>query len=89
MLVTAAVIAARFGVTRSHVYENPDFYGAIRLGDGPRPRLRYDLDAVLERITCHAGREPSPMVEPAPPRRRRRMGTTVNLLPVRGRSGAA
>ncbi len=41
-LVTAAELATRFGVTRAYVYDNATELGAIRLGDGPRARLRFD-----------------------------------------------
>jgi hypothetical protein len=45
---TAAEVAARFGVSRSWVYENAERLGAIRLGDGARPRLRFDRERVRE-----------------------------------------
>jgi len=41
-LVSAAEIARRFDVSRAWVYENADRLGAIRLGRGARPRLRFD-----------------------------------------------
>jgi hypothetical protein len=41
-LVSAAEIARRFDVTRQWVYENGDRLGAVRLGNGARPRLRFD-----------------------------------------------
>jgi hypothetical protein len=42
-LVDAKTVAAALGVTRSTVCEYADRLGARRLGDGPRPRLRFDL----------------------------------------------
>jgi hypothetical protein len=42
LLVTAAEIARRYGVSRQWVYENADRLGAVRLGRGARPRLRFD-----------------------------------------------
>jgi hypothetical protein len=92
-LVTAEKLAGVLSVTRSFVYEHSAELGALRLGSGPRAPLRFDVDAVLERVACHAARESegaeASMVEPI--RRRRhgqRLGTNVELLPVRGRDGA-
>jgi hypothetical protein len=91
-LVDAAAVADFLGVERSWVYEHADELGARRLGSGPRARLRFSIAEVDERLTaCYEGRE-SRAVDHAPlaalrPRRRRRMGTSVELLPVRGRSG--
>jgi hypothetical protein len=89
-LVDASVVAAHLGVARSYVYEHAVELGARRLGDGPRARLRFSLAEVDAHLnSCSASRE-SASLEPAPqavsrPRRRRRMGTSVELLPIRGR----
>ena len=45
-LVTAAEIAKRFHVDRSWVYGNASRLGAVRLGSGPKARLRFDADHV-------------------------------------------
>jgi hypothetical protein len=37
----AAEIAQRLGVTREWVYEHARELGAVRIGQGPRPRLRF------------------------------------------------
>ena len=92
-LVTAAELAEVLRVTRAHVYERQTFYGAVRLGDGPKAPLRFDLDAVLERIACTECKvseaQQERVVAPIRSRRRRRgSGTTVELLPIRGRSEA-
>ena len=42
----AAQVARRYGVDRGWVYEHADELGVIRLGGGPRPRLRFDPRAV-------------------------------------------
>jgi hypothetical protein len=42
----AAGIAARFGVGRAWVYAHKDKLGAVRLGSGPRARLRFDVRRV-------------------------------------------
>ncbi|MBN8870775.1 MAG: hypothetical protein J0H66_12910 [Solirubrobacterales bacterium] len=49
-LVSAKVIAERWGVDRRWVYEHADHLGARRLGSGPRPRLRFDPIEVGERL---------------------------------------
>src|SRR4051812_40819680 len=41
-LLDAAEIAQRCGVTRAWVYAHAAELGALRLGAGPRPRLRFD-----------------------------------------------
>jgi hypothetical protein len=54
-----------------------------------KQRLRFDLEDVKRRITCQQGRQSEPwengLVEPKPRSRRRRgLGTNVDLLPIRG-----
>jgi hypothetical protein len=51
-LLSAAQVAARWGIERSWVYEHADDLGVRRLGTGVRPRLRFDpvrVAAYLER----------------------------------------
>ena len=48
--LTAAEVAARFGVSRTWVYEHARELGAIRLGNGKRPRLRFDPTVVSARL---------------------------------------
>jgi hypothetical protein len=89
-LVTAGELATFLDVEPDWVYANAARLGAWRLGDGPRARLRFDLVEVERRLTaCSGGRESAPggsgMVErKEASRRRRRSGTGVPLLPVRG-----
>src|SRR5437879_1092741 len=98
-LLTPAELAEWLSVARGWVYEHAEELGALRLGVGPRARLRFDLDEVRAYLgkqrtaSCSEGRE-SVAQDAAPaavkPRRRgRRMGTTVDLLPVHGRSGTS
>jgi hypothetical protein len=93
-LVDAAQLASRLGVERSWIYEHAAELGALRLGDGPRARLRFDLGRVVERLTfCPPG---SGSEEPADgsatriarPRRPARAGTGAPLLPIRSRGDA-
>jgi hypothetical protein len=82
-LVDAAELARRLGVTRAWVYEHATELGAIRLGGGQSPRLRFDpAEAVATMRPVQ--REP-----PAPVATRRRSPTgwsperPVQLLPIR------
>lgn len=50
-LVDAATVADSLGVSRAYVYEHAEDLGAQRLGDGPKPRLRFDLERAR---TCYA-----------------------------------
>jgi transposase-like protein len=60
-LVSAAEIARRFGVSRAWVYENADRLGAVRLGRGARPRLRFDPQKVKKRLdAAHERASPGP-----------------------------
>jgi hypothetical protein len=47
-LVDAADLARVLGVDREWVYAHADQLGAIRLGDGPRPRLRFQPGRAVE-----------------------------------------
>jgi hypothetical protein len=44
--VDASTIARRFGVTRAWVYQHKTELGAVPLGTGPKPRLRFDMSRV-------------------------------------------
>ena len=89
-LVGVREIAEYLSVNPSWVYEHAAELGARRLGDGPRARLRFSVAEVDECLSaCSASRE-SALPEPGPqaalrPRRRRPLGTSVELLPIRGR----
>ena len=95
-LVTPTELAEWLAVTPGWVYEHASELGALRLGDGPKARLRFDVEAVKRRLSaasCSEGRR-SMSRDAAPEavkprRRRRRLGTNVELLPVHGRSGDA
>ncbi len=55
-LLTAAQVAARFNVDRSWVYAHAEELGVVRLGSGPRPRLRFDGTVVAQRLVGSLGR---------------------------------
>jgi hypothetical protein len=86
VLVDARTLAHRLNVSRAFVYEHSAELGAIPLGTGSRPRLRFDVERAL---ACYASRRsPGPdLPQPEVSRRRRRrpLGTNVELLPIRGR----
>lgn len=51
-LVDAATLAAELGVERSWVYEHANELHPIRLGTGPKARLRFDAVAVRAAIAA-------------------------------------
>ncbi|MCW2995252.1 MAG: hypothetical protein JWQ18_2747 [Conexibacter sp.] len=80
-LLSAAQVASLWGVDRSWVYDHADELGALRLGAGVRPRLRFSPD----RVTSYFDSQPEP--EPAPPPRaprRRSRGRHVRRSPGSG-----
>ncbi len=82
-LVDASAIALRFSLSRSWVYENAERLGVVRIGAGPRARLRFDPAIVRERLAKLDAEAPR-IARPA--RRRRENADTQNgLLPIRGR----
>ena len=81
-LVTATDVAARFGVSRTWVYDNAERLGAIRLGTGSKARLRFDPRRVGELIQA----EPNSRERPArrsPPAATRWLDK-ADLIPIRG-----
>ena len=82
-LIDAAEVARRLGVSRGTVYEKADELGAVRLGEGPRARLRFDPKRIGGRLVARgSGRRPSST--PTPLRDRGQVERRAELLPVRG-----
>jgi hypothetical protein len=86
-LLTAAEVARRFRVSPEWVRENAERLGALQLGDGPRPRLRFDPERVVDALSARPlrGRSDAPdrPAERVSRRRRsRRSGKRTGLLPV-------
>lgn len=72
---SAAEVAALYGVTPSWVYANKKRLGAVKLGDGPKARLRFDLEQVEEAL------RPRGASKPRPRHRTRRGRPRKNALP--------
>lgn len=88
-LLSAAELAHVLGVSRSTVYEHARELGAVRLGNGTRARLRFDVEQARREWTSREASERSEPPDPPVPagvRRRRQRGATQSddeLLPVR------
>ena len=46
--LSATEVADLLGVTRNTVYERAEELGVVRIGSGPKPRLRFDRQLVIE-----------------------------------------
>jgi hypothetical protein len=57
-LLSAAEVSEWWGVERAWVYEHAEQLGAIRLGAGQRPRLRFDPDQAAAHLTALRPRLP-------------------------------
>jgi len=77
-LVDAATVAAELGVSRDTIYANAAQLGGVQIGDGPRPRWRFDLKRA--RSAWRRSADPERMT----PRRRRSANGRADLLPVHG-----
>jgi hypothetical protein len=49
-LLTAAEVSVWWGVHRGWIYQHAEELGAIRIGTGQRPRLRFDPERVTRRL---------------------------------------
>jgi hypothetical protein len=85
-LVDAAELAAMFGIERSWVYSHAIELGAVKLGEGKKPRLRFDPEVaarVLRKVGDGAGADPPARSGERADRRRVADGR-AKLLPIRG-----
>ena len=84
-LIDAAELARRLAVDRSWVYAHAIELGAVKLGEGPRPRLRFDPKLAADRMRA-LGQDP----DGHEPRERRRRPDRSSeddgprLLPIKG-----
>ncbi len=89
-LVDAQTVARELGVARDWVYEHAAELGAVRVGNGSRPRLRFDLEHARGALACGVSRgsqsASNGTVEPKASRRGiTPLGTRAELLPIRPR----
>jgi hypothetical protein len=85
-LVDAAELARRLGIDRSWVYTHAIELGAVKLGAGRKPRLRFDPQ-VAARVLRRTGEGPAadpPARSDERARRPRRPEGKVRLLPIKG-----
>lgn len=86
-LVDAAELARRFGIERSWVYTHAIELGAIKLGNGAKPRLRFDPEVaarVLRRVDGKPVADPPARSGKRAGQPPRRAASDVRLLPIRG-----
>jgi hypothetical protein len=94
-LVDASTLAEALGVSRRFVYEHADELGAQRLGEGPKARLRFDVQAARAAMSRSAGKRSLTVVpsddgasERSPRRRSARLPIGVpepgSVLKIRG-----
>ena len=74
----ASEVADRLGMSREWVYEHAEELGVSRMGDGPRPRLRFPPHVVEARDV-----KPSPSGDAAA-RPVQRRAKASGLIPIRG-----
>lgn len=55
-LLSPAQVAAWWNIDRKWIYDHADELGVLRLGTGPRPRLRFDPDKVRRRLALPKSR---------------------------------
>ena len=85
-LATAAELAALLGVHKSWVYAHQELLGGVRLGSGPKARLRFDAARAKWALQHERkARSASPRRRPGRPRKRNMLPPGVKLLT--GRNG--
>lgn len=86
-LVDAAELARRFGIERSWVYSHAIELGAVKLGAGPKPRLRFDPEIaarVLRRVGEGSAADPPARSGERADQPQRCRKSEVRLLPIHG-----
>ena len=84
-LIGAGELARRLGVDRSWVYSHAIGLGAMKLGDGPRARLRFDpeiAERALRRLSDGSAPDPPARSVERADRSRWMRRPEVKLLPV-------
>jgi excisionase family DNA binding protein len=67
-LLSATEVAEQLNVSRGWVYEHAEELGAVRIGGGRKPRLRFPADA----LPTSTERVPIPEPQPTPPAKHQR-----------------
>lgn len=81
-MLTAQDVADRYRLNRAWVYEHASELGVTRIGNGAKPRLRFDSIEVSRRLG------PAPTSKPSAKPARRSQQPADNLLPVYGQRAA-
>lgn len=83
-LVDASTLARQLGMSRAFVYEHRHELGAVLVGGGSRPRLRFNPDAAVAAFSALTAK-PQPPKQPARQKpRRTRPTSSAPLLPIAG-----
>src|SRR5262249_28750879 len=53
-LVDAQALANELGVSRGWIYQHRDVLGGVRIGNGPKARLRFDIDTARQALGSSA-----------------------------------
>lgn len=86
-LIDAQELAEQLGVARDWVYANAERLGGVRLGDGPRARLRFDAERARQALTANAaGGQPTNGATSRRRRGRPRRKTVAAVPLIQGRS---
>jgi hypothetical protein len=62
--MTAKELAAHLKLNPAWIYEHADELGAIRTGDGPKARIRFDLHTATQALKRHERQTPAPTSAP-------------------------
>lgn len=86
-LVDAAALARMLSVSRATVYQYANELGAIQVGGGQRPRLRFDAEAAVEAWASRTG-TPTPTAPhrtttKGSPAHLTKPGTVLSVKPIR------
>ena len=83
-LIDAAELARCLGVDRSWVYTHAIELGAIKLGGGRRPRLRFDPKVAIRRFRNGVRTDGPQKRAPSQRLRRHKANAAARLLPIKG-----
>jgi hypothetical protein len=81
-LLTPSQVAERFAVSRTWVYEHAAELGGVKLGSGPKARIRFDASRVSQALRHEERRRPEP--SRTDHRSSGTAGASAPLLPIYG-----